>query len=87
MSAATAKLLAEALTLPTEARAELADALYLSLDGGTDENSDEVAAAWLVEIQRRVADLDAGRTKAVPMAEAMARIRESLKARREARDR
>jgi len=86
VSAATAKILAEALTLPTEARAELADALYLSLDGEI-ENPDEVAAAWAVEIQRRVADLDAGRTKAVPMAEAMARIRENLKARREARDR
>ncbi len=86
MSAATAKILAEALTLPTEARAELADALYLSLDGDI-ENPDEVAAAWAVEIQRRVADLDSGRTKAVPMAEAMARIRENLKVRREARDR
>ena len=87
VSTATAKILAEALTLPSEARAELADALYLSLDDRLDENPDEVAAAWLVEIQRRVADLDAGRTKAVPMAEAMARIRENLKARREARDR
>lgn len=87
MSAATAKLLAEALALPTDARAELADALYLSLDERSDENSAEVAAAWVAEIQRRVADLDAGRTKAVPMAEAMAQIRENLKARREARDR
>ena len=87
MSAATAKILAEALTLPTEARAELADALYLSLDDGSDENPAEVATAWAAEIERRVADLDAGRTKAVPMAEAMARIRETLKARREPRNR
>ncbi len=87
MSAATAKILAEALALPVEARAEIAEVLIRSLDDEADEDPDEVAAAWAVEIERRVGDLEAGRTTAVPMEEAMARIRADLKARRDARDR
>ena len=65
------ELLAAALALPLDQRAALARELIASLDGPADEDSDQ---AWGEEIERRIADWRAGRTKGVPWAEAEARI-------------
>ena len=37
---------------------------------------EEWEAAWIAECERRVADLDAGRTKLIPAEEVMARMKE-----------
>lgn len=60
MTDATKTVLAEALRLDVDSRAELAAELLASLDGSADP---DVEAAWAVEIERRVAAIDAGTTK------------------------
>jgi putative addiction module component (TIGR02574 family) len=52
------RLLHEALDLPESERAELAAQLLATLDGPADADVDE---AWAAEVERRCADLDAGR--------------------------
>jgi putative addiction module component (TIGR02574 family) len=56
-------ILKEALGLPSGERAALAASLLDSLDTAVDEDA---AAAWVIEVNRRVADLDSGAVKAVP---------------------
>ena len=51
MSPTANQLIETALTLPDDERAQLADRLWESLDGETQE---EVAAAWSAEISRRL---------------------------------
>jgi len=55
--ATQAEILKQALTLPPEARAALADSLLDSLDTEVDEDA---AEQWRVEIRKRMAELDAG---------------------------
>ncbi|WP_437294799.1 addiction module protein [Sorangium sp. So ce426] len=50
-------VLAEALQLPPEERADVAKRLIASLDGPADE---DVEAAWLAEVERRLQDVDRG---------------------------
>jgi putative addiction module component (TIGR02574 family) len=61
------KLLAEALTLPPEARAALAAALLDSLDRAVDEGAE---AAWATEIAKRVGELDSAAVSPIPWSEA-----------------
>lgn len=67
------ELLAAALNLSNEDRAELASELLSSLEGEHDEPND-VEAAWAEEIKRRVEDLDAGRLETVSWAEVRASL-------------
>jgi len=71
MNQETKKLLVEALQLPPEARAALAGQLIESLDAEVDEG---VEAAWSLEIARRLAELETGKVKSVPWAEARRQI-------------
>ncbi len=66
-----ARLLAEALKLPQDARAALAASLLDSLDQEVDEDAE---SAWQAEIDRRLRELDSGRVKPVPWSEARRRI-------------
>jgi putative addiction module component (TIGR02574 family) len=68
---AAEKLLAEALTLDTRERADVAARLIVSLDGEPDE---DVEAAWAAEVERRIAEVDAGRARLVPWADVERRI-------------
>jgi putative addiction module component (TIGR02574 family) len=70
MNSKTKKLLTEALRLPPEEREALAGQLFDSLE--TDDPDAE--AAWDAEIERRVAELDEGKVKAIPWAKARRRI-------------
>ena len=65
---------AEAMKLSPEERARLADRLIASLseDPGIEE-------AWAAEVERRIAEIEAGRAPVVPAAEAIARARDALK--------
>jgi putative addiction module component (TIGR02574 family) len=65
------ELLKVALKLPPEARAALASSLIDSLDQEVDEGAE---AAWEVEIERRIAELDSGKARPVPWADARRRI-------------
>jgi len=60
-------ILMEALKLPPEARAALAGTLLDSLDDMVDEDAE---AAWQAEILMRFQDVDKGRVRMVPWAEA-----------------
>jgi putative addiction module component (TIGR02574 family) len=59
-------LLQKALTLPPEARAELASSLLDSLDQTVDEDVD---AAWRQEIVRRMDEIRSGKVKTIPWRE------------------
>jgi len=71
MKSDSTELLKEALKLPPEARAALANFLLDSLDQDVDEDAE---AAWQVEIDRRLKELDSCSVKAIPWAEARRRI-------------
>ncbi len=65
-------LFISALALPEQQRAELAHALLDSLTNGETAEIDE---AWRVEIERRLADYDAGRTTAIPAEQVFAKYK------------
>jgi putative addiction module component (TIGR02574 family) len=64
-------ILKEALALPSEERAALAASLLDSLDTDVDEDAD---AAWAIEVNRRVTELDAGVVKTIAWAEVRRRL-------------
>ena len=59
----------QALRLPPKERSELIHRLIVSLDGAPEESPEAIAKAWDEEIARRVADMEAGRTKWIPAEE------------------
>ena len=61
------ELLRKALELPAEARAALAGSLIESLDDKVDASAEE---EWKQEIARRMAELDSGKVKPIPWADA-----------------
>jgi putative addiction module component (TIGR02574 family) len=75
MSRDTVELLKEALALPADVRAALADSLLGSLDTEVDEDAE---AAWQIEIERRVAELDSQVVSPVPWAEVRSRLMATL---------
>jgi putative addiction module component (TIGR02574 family) len=76
MSREPAEILKEALALPVETRAALADSLLESLDGEIDPGAYE---EWEREIQRRIAEVEAGTAKTIPWCEARARLMSHLR--------
>jgi putative addiction module component (TIGR02574 family) len=64
-------ILQDALELPPDARAALAATLLDSLDQTVDEDAE---AAWQSEILARLKELDEGRVRLVPWAEARRQI-------------
>jgi putative addiction module component (TIGR02574 family) len=71
MSRDAGEILKEALALPPEARAALADSLWESIDSEVDSDAEE---AWGQEIRRRLHDLDSGAVTAMPWSEARSRL-------------
>ena len=65
----------EALSLPSEARALLADRLVESLDPAEDGY---VHQLWIVEARRRRDDVRSGRVQTIPGDEAMAQVRQEF---------
>jgi putative addiction module component (TIGR02574 family) len=61
------ELLRSAMELPAEARAALAGSLLESLDDQVDASAEE---EWKQEIARRIAELDSGKVKPIPWADA-----------------
>lgn len=75
MTDATKTVLAEALRLDDDSRAELAAELLASLDGPADPDAE---AAWAVEIERRVAAIEAGTVKLEPWEDVKRRIEQEI---------
>lgn len=69
------ELLRDALSLPPEARAALADSLLDSLDTEVDEDA---ADCWREEIHRRLEQIDSGAVEFVPWDEALLTLRARL---------
>lgn len=66
----------EALHLPEDQRAELAQKLLLSLDAPSEN---EIAQDWLVEARRRARELEEGTVRPVPAEEARRKARALLR--------
>jgi putative addiction module component (TIGR02574 family) len=71
MNARIDHLIDEALALSPDERSAVALALLDSLPG---DDEAEVSKLWAEEIERRKAELRSGATKAIPWAEARARL-------------
>lgn len=70
----TDHVMTEAMSLPIEARAYIAERLLASLD-----QEDEISPEWMAELERRRADYKAGKTTAIPMDEMMGKTRAALR--------
>jgi hypothetical protein len=75
MFKATQSVFADALRLEQETRAELAAELLASLDGPADPDAE---AAWDVEIERRIAAIEAGTIRLEPWTEVKRRIEKEI---------
>ena len=74
MSTPVEDLFKQASTLDEQDRATLAGLLLESLEHHVDEDFE---SAWQVEIERRLAELDAGSVKLIPWEEVKAKLRKS----------
>jgi putative addiction module component (TIGR02574 family) len=70
-----AEILRDAMSLPPEARAALADSLLDSLDTNLDKDAE---AEWHIEIARRVAEMDSKAVATIPWTEVRSRIMKTL---------
>jgi putative addiction module component (TIGR02574 family) len=66
------EILAQALALPPEERAVLADHLLASLDG---PDQKEIDAAWAEEAERRMREIDEGKVELIDGELVMERLR------------
>jgi putative addiction module component (TIGR02574 family) len=71
MARSARELFEEAMRLDPEERATLMRLLVDTLDAESDEGVED---AWRVEIERRMAELDAGAVQTVPWEELRARL-------------
>ena len=75
MTKGTKAVLAKALRLESNERAEVAAELLASLDGPTDADAE---AAWATEIERRVAAIEAGTVTLESWEDVRRRIEEEI---------
>lgn len=66
------QIVEETRELPSETVAELVDRIMVARHGGIEQS---VAAAWKTETDRRIAEIEAGKVKGVPLEESLARAR------------
>jgi len=71
MARSARALFEEAMRLDPEERATLMRLLIDTLDAESEEGSDD---AWRTEVERRVAELDAGAVEPIPWEELRARL-------------
>lgn len=70
------QLAEQAMDLPTESRARLADLLVESLDAA---ELGRIDRAWAAEARRRLNELRSGAVKPIPADEVFRKVRDSLK--------
>jgi putative addiction module component (TIGR02574 family) len=66
------QIVEETRNMPPEVVAELVDRIMVARHGGVEPS---VASAWKAETDRRIADIEAGKVKSVPLEESLARAR------------
>lgn len=66
------QIVEETREMPAEVVAELVDRIMVARHGGIESS---VAESWKAEISRRVAEIDSGTSKTVPLEESLARAR------------
>jgi putative addiction module component (TIGR02574 family) len=76
MGSTVEKLAKQAMTLPTESRARLADLLVESLDA---EQLGSIDQLWIAEAKRRRDEVREGRVKTIPGEEALRMVRDALR--------
>ena len=74
MTSRSQQVLRDALSLPLEARADVAAELLASLDDAPLENQAQVEAAWAREIERRARRVMSGESAGEPWDEVRARV-------------
>ena len=75
MTKGTEAVLADALRLDLDARAAVATELLASLDGPADPSAE---AEWAVEIERRIAAIEAGTVKLEPWEDVKRRVEKEI---------
>ncbi|OGV74363.1 MAG: addiction module antitoxin RelB [Lentisphaerae bacterium RIFOXYB12_FULL_65_16] len=75
MTALTAKLADQVLSLPCEDRIRLVDRLLQSLNAPSREEIDRL---WAAEAERRIDELDSGKVQAIPGEQVFAELRKRL---------
>jgi putative addiction module component (TIGR02574 family) len=70
----TEKLIDEAMSLPVEQRAKLADELLKSLN----PSQEEIDKLWAVEAEKRVAEIETGKVQTIPGEKVFDKIRKKL---------
>jgi len=76
MTTSLDKIVEEAMGLPSESRAELADLLVQSLDLGALGHFERI---WVDEARRRRDQVRAGEVETIPGESALRKVRESLR--------
>jgi putative addiction module component (TIGR02574 family) len=66
------QIVEETREMPAEVVAELVDRIMVARHGGVDPS---VSSAWKTETERRIAEIEAGKVKGVPLEESLARAR------------
>ena len=74
MSISVENIAAQAMKLSPDERADLADRLWISV-----AEQEDIDAAWEVEIERRIAQLNAGEVECVPWETVISNLRAQLK--------
>lgn len=73
MASTPHKVIDDALSLPADERLDLIERLLHSLNLPIDE---QIERAWADEAERRVTDIDAGKTKLIPADDVFYRLRD-----------
>ena len=76
MGTTVEQLAEQAMTLPTEWRARLADLLVESLDA---DELGRIDRMWAAEAKRRRDEVRAGHVKTIPEEEALRKVRDAVK--------
>ncbi len=76
MTQAAHSILKSALSLEESERALLAGVLLESLESDHDEGTEQ---AWLSEVDRRVAELDAGKVETLPLETVMSQLKKNIR--------
>jgi len=66
------QIVEETRQLPADVVAKLVDRILVAQHGGIEP---EVEAAWKTEIQRRVTEIEQGKSQGIPVEDSLARIR------------
>lgn len=74
-----AELIDRVMSLPADARAELARQLIISLEPVAPEAADDVDVAWEAEIERRLSQVERGEVELRDWRQSIERIRATLR--------